>query len=130
MKKLSMMISVAIVAAAYSTVAVAAVEYTYENDGKTYVATVTGSATEISGTAIAVFLNLKFKDAILPVVLGNLVAGLIISGLASLCLAFWTIEVLDYILYGLFALAIILLVVVIIKILTRKPQEKTKADKD
>ena len=83
-----------------------------------------------TGTAIAVFLNLKFKDAILPVVIGNLVAGLIISGLASLCLAFWTIEVLDYILYALFALAIILLVVVIIKISTRKPQKKTQTEKD
>ena len=83
-----------------------------------------------TGTAIAVFLNLKFKDAILPVVLGNLVAGLIISGLASLCLAFWTIEVLDYILYALFALALILLFVVIIKIMTRKPQEKTDTEKN
>lgn len=76
-----------------------------------------------TGTAIAVFLNLKFKDAILPVVLGNIVAGLIISALAALCLHFWTIEVLDYVLYALFALAVILLAVVIIKILRRKPKE-------
>ncbi len=76
-----------------------------------------------TGTAVAVFLGLKFKDAILPAVLGNLVAGLLISGLAELCLAIWTIEVLDYILYGLFALAIILLVVVIVKICMQKPKE-------
>ncbi|MBQ8426809.1 MAG: small multi-drug export protein [Clostridia bacterium] len=73
-----------------------------------------------TGTAIAVFLGLKFKDVILPIALGNLVAGLIISALAELCLAVWTIAVLDYILYGLFALALILLVVVIIKILIQK----------
>jgi uncharacterized membrane protein len=74
-----------------------------------------------TGTAIAVFLNLKFKDVILPVALGNLVAGLIISALAALCLHFWTIEVLDYILYALFALAVILLVVTIIKVAKKKP---------
>ncbi len=74
-----------------------------------------------TGTAIAVFLNLKFKDAILPVVLGNFVAGAIISILAQVCIVLWDINVLNYILYGLFALAIILLVVVIIKIAKRKP---------
>ncbi len=74
-----------------------------------------------TGTAIAVFFNLKLKDAILPVVLGNLVAGLIISILAEICLFLWSIEVLDYILYALFALALILLVVVLIKIAKRKP---------
>jgi len=77
-----------------------------------------------TGTAIAVFLNLKFKDAILPIVLGNLVAGLIISALAELCLAVWTLKGLDYILYGLFVLAVILLVVVIIKIAKQKPKSK------
>ena len=75
------------------------------------------------GTAIAVFLNLRFKDVILPALLGNLVAGLIISGLAALCLAVWTIAVLDYVLYGLFALAIILLMITIIKIAKQKPVE-------
>lgn len=74
-----------------------------------------------TGTAIAVFLGLKFKDVILPVMLGNLVAGLIISALAELCLAVWTLTALDYILYGLFALAIVLLVVVIVKIAKQKP---------
>jgi len=74
-----------------------------------------------TGTAIAVFLNLKLKDAILPVVLGNFLAGLIISLLAQVCILLWDINVLNYILYGLFALALILLVVVIIKIAKRKP---------
>ena len=75
-----------------------------------------------TGTAIVVFLNLKFKDAILPIVLGNMVAGLIISALAELCIAVWTLGSLDYILYGLFALALILLVVVIIKISRQRPK--------
>ena len=79
-----------------------------------------------TGTAIAVFLGLKFKEAILPVCLGNLVAGLIISLLAELCLAIWTTKVLDYILYTLFALAIIFLIVVIIKISKSKPQDSKK----
>lgn len=78
------------------------------------------------GTAIVVFVNLKFKDAVLPIVLGNLVAGLLISGLASLCLAFWTIAVLDYILYALFGMAVILLVLMIIKIARQKPQAQTE----
>ena len=75
-----------------------------------------------TGTAIAVFLNLKFKDAVLPVVIGNAVAGIIISLLAALCIALWNIAVLDYILYVLLALALILLAVVIIKIAKRKPK--------
>ena len=77
-----------------------------------------------TGTAIAVFLGLKFKDAILPVVLGNAVAGIIISLLAELCIALWSLEVLDYILYGLFALALVLLVIVIIKIAKSKPKQE------
>jgi uncharacterized membrane protein len=76
-----------------------------------------------TGTAIAVFLNLKFKDVILPALLGNLVAGLIISGLSALFLAIWTIEALDYVLYGLFVLALILLAITIIKIAKQKPTE-------
>lgn len=76
-----------------------------------------------TGTAIAVFLGLKFKEAVLPVCIGNLVAGIIISVLAEVCMAIWTIQVLDYILYALFALALILLVVVIIKIAKNKPQD-------
>lgn len=80
-----------------------------------------------TGTAIAVFLNLKFKEAVLPVALGNLVAGLIISVLAWICVALWSIAVLDYILWGLLALALILLVVTIIKIsLSGKKKEGSK----
>ena len=80
-----------------------------------------------TGTAIAVFLNLKFKEAILPLLVGNLVAGVLISGLAQLCKTFWTIESLDYILYALFGIAVILFVITIIKLVKSKPkQEKTE----
>ena len=81
-----------------------------------------------TGTAIAVFLGLKFKHVILPVALGNMVAGLIISALSEICLAVWTISALDYILYALFALAIILLVVVIIKIAKQKSTDETDGE--
>ncbi len=75
-----------------------------------------------TGTAIAVFLDLKFKDVILPVTLGNLVAGILISLLAELCLTLWTLKALDYILYLLFFIAIIFLVVLIIKVSKQKSQ--------
>ncbi len=83
-----------------------------------------------TGTAIAVFLNLKFKDSILPIVLGNLVAGLFISGLAALLSAVWTIAALDYVLYALFALALVLLTITIIKVAKQKPTEIVAEEKD
>lgn len=76
-----------------------------------------------TGTAIAVFLNLSFRDAVIPVAAGNLVAGLLISLLAEVCSALWTIKVLDYILYALFVIAIIMLVVMIIKVLSKKTRD-------
>ncbi len=78
-----------------------------------------------TGTAIAVFLDLKFKDAILPVVLGNIVAGLLIVGLVSLFMLFNAVAYLDYVLYALFGLAVILLVVTIIKISLSKPKKQS-----
>ncbi len=77
-----------------------------------------------TGTAIAVFLNLKFHQTILPVLIGNLVAGGIILGLAEFCIAVWNINSLDYILWGLLALAVILLVVTIVKISKKKPNQQ------
>lgn len=73
-----------------------------------------------TGTAIAVFLGLTFKQAILPAILGNLVAGILMSILSAICLHFWTIEALDYILYALFGIAVILSVFVIVKIAKKK----------
>ena len=77
-----------------------------------------------TGTAIAVFLNLKFYQTILPVLIGNLVAGGIILGLAEFCIAVWNINSLDYILWGLLALAVILLVFTIVKISKKKPNQQ------
>lgn len=78
-----------------------------------------------TGTAIAVFLGLKFREAVLPVAAGNLVAGLIISALAEICLRVWELKALDYILYALFALALILLVFTIVKI-SRSPKKRAE----
>ncbi|MDY6368003.1 MAG: small multi-drug export protein [Clostridia bacterium] len=79
-----------------------------------------------TGTAVAVFLGLKFKEAVLPVAIGNAVAGLLISALAELCLSVWTIKALDYLLWGLFALAVIVLVITILTMTLSKPKEKTQ----
>lgn len=82
-----------------------------------------------TGTAIAVFLGLSFKKAILPAVVGNLVAGLIISGISAMCMAIWDFAtaklVLDGILYALFAIALVLLIVFIIKVAKKKKKEPT-----
>ena len=72
------------------------------------------------GTAIAVFLQLKFKDAIWPTLLGNFIAGTCISLLAEFCLALWNIKVLDYILYGMFGIALVLTIIVVIKLILKK----------
>ena len=71
-----------------------------------------------TGTALAVFMGLKFKDTIWPIAVGNLIAGLIISVLAHIFL-----DYIDYIIYGLFGLAIILLIVTILKVALTKPKE-------
>ena len=71
-----------------------------------------------TGTAIAVFLGLSFKQTAFPVIIGNLIAGLLICGLSALCV-FIGIS-LDLVLYILFALALVLLVVFIIKVATKK----------
>ena len=76
------------------------------------------------GTAIAVFLGLKFSQSILPVALGNLVAGTIIAILAEICIRFWSIAILDYILYGLLGIALILTTLVIVKLIIQKPKKE------
>lgn len=72
------------------------------------------------GTALAVFLGLRFRDAILPVALGNLIAGGIISVLAELFLPY-----VDVILYALLALALILFIVMLIKVLKKGKETHT-----
>ena len=70
-----------------------------------------------TGTAIAVFLNVKFKDGFLPLVLGNLVAGTIITLLTLLFKQY-----VDTIIDVVFVLAIVLLIVTILKIVLSKPK--------
>ncbi|MBO7214443.1 MAG: small multi-drug export protein [Clostridia bacterium] len=70
-----------------------------------------------TGTGIAVFLNMKFKDAFLPIVLGNLVAGILITLMTFLFQAY-----VDIIIDVLFVIAIIMLIVFIVKVIKSKPQ--------
>ena len=72
-----------------------------------------------TGTAIAVFLGLNFKESVLPLAVGNLIAGSLITLLTFLFEAY-----VDIIIYCLFAIAIVMLVVTIIKIAKSKPSEK------
>lgn len=69
-----------------------------------------------TGTAIAVFLGLKFRESVLPIAVGNLIAGGIITLLTAL-----VGEYVDIIIYVLFAIAIIMLIVFIVKVITAKP---------
>lgn len=78
-----------------------------------------------TGTAVAVFLNLKFKDAVLPVIVGNIVAGVLISLLAELFLALYgSTAVLDYVLWGLFGLALVLFIITLIRIVGKRDKIK------
>ena len=75
-----------------------------------------------TGTAIAVFLGLKFKESVLPIAVGNLIAGAIITLLTAL-----VGEYVDIIIYALFAIAIVMLILFIVKIITAKPNKKETA---
>ncbi len=74
-----------------------------------------------TGTAIGVFLGLKFKDAFPAIAIGNLIAGTIIT----LLTAFFRSYV-DLIIYVLLAIAIVMLVVLIIKIAITPAKEREK----
>lgn len=71
-----------------------------------------------TGTAIAVFLDLKFSEAVLPAVIGNFIAGLLICLLSIVCNLVGIS--LDLILWILLGLAVVLLIVFIVKVLTKK----------
>lgn len=73
-----------------------------------------------TGTAIAVFLGLSFRKTILPVVVGNLIAGLLVSAISALCVLIG-ID-LNIVLWCLFALAIIILAITIFKVAKHKPK--------
>ncbi len=71
-----------------------------------------------TGAAIAVFLGLSFKDSIIPLALGNFIAGSIIT---LMTLVFK--DYVDIIINVIFALAVIMLIVTIIKVVRAKPEE-------
>lgn len=81
-----------------------------------------------TGTAIAVFLDLKFKDVILPIVVGNFIAGLLICGLSALCSLIGIS--LDLVLWILLGLALLMLVVFIIKVARKKPTVKPVVEEE
>ena len=68
-----------------------------------------------TGTAMAVFLGLKFRESILPLAVGNLIAGTIIT-----ILTYFFASYVDTIILILFAIAIVMLIVFIIKVATAK----------
>lgn len=70
-----------------------------------------------TGTAIAVFLNVKFKDSFLPFVVGNFIAGAIITILTALFKSY-----VDIIINLVFALAVVLLIITILKVILSKPK--------
>ena len=70
-----------------------------------------------TGTGIAVFLNMKFKDAFLPIVLGNLVAGTIITIITYFFQAY-----VDLIISILLVIALIMLTIFIVKLVKSKPK--------
>ena len=69
-----------------------------------------------TGTAIAVFLGLSFKQSFLPLILGNLVAGTLIT-----LLTFLFKDYVDIIIACLFAFMVVMLVIFIIKTIKSKP---------
>ena len=69
-----------------------------------------------TGTAIAVFLQMKFSKCFLPLVLGNLVAGIIIT-LLTLLFSSYVNVIIDV----LFIIAIIMLIIFIVKVVKSKP---------
>lgn len=75
-----------------------------------------------TGTAIAVFLGLKFRESVLPIAVGNLLAGSIIT-----LLTFLVGEYVDVIIYVLFAIAILMFLLLIAKILFAKPTAKEQS---
>lgn len=72
-----------------------------------------------TGTAIGVFLGLSFKETFPAIVIGNLIAGTIITLLSAFLSAY-----VDIIIYVLFAIAIVMLIVLIVKIALAPNTEK------
>ena len=70
-----------------------------------------------TGTAIAVFLGFKFKEAVFSLAIGNLIAGAIIT-----LLTYFFKDYVDYIILGLAFLAVVMLVFFIVKVIISKPE--------
>lgn len=70
-----------------------------------------------TGTAIAVFLGFKFKEAVFSLAAGNLIAGAIIT-----LLTYFFKDYVDYIILGLAVLAVVMLVFFIVKVIISKPE--------
>lgn len=70
-----------------------------------------------TGTAIAVFLNMKFREAFLPIVVGNLIAGIIITAITFFFQAY-----VDLIISILLVIALIMLTIFIVKLVKSKPK--------
>ena len=68
-----------------------------------------------TGTAIAVFLNLSFKHSFLPLIIGNLVAGILITIMTLIFKQY-----VDIIIITLFIIALLMLTLFIVKILKSK----------
>ena len=75
-----------------------------------------------TGTAIAVFLNMKFGDAAVAVTVGNFIAGILISLLVELCNAIGVN--LDYVLYALLGIAAVTLIITVVKICKKSDGQK------
>ena len=77
-----------------------------------------------TGAAIAVFLNMKFKESILPLALGNFIAGSIVT-----LLTFLFRDYANIIIDVMFVIAIVMLIVAIIKVASARPAETDGEDK-
>ena len=74
-----------------------------------------------TGTAIAVFVGLSFKNSFIPLVVGNLIAGSIIT-----LLTFLFKDYVDIIITTLFIIALVMLIIFMIKIIKSKPKTPTQ----
>lgn len=73
-----------------------------------------------TGAAVAVFLNMSFKDSVLPLALGNFIAGSFIT-----LITFLFGDYVDIIIACMLCLAIIMLIVLIVKIVLSKPEAES-----
>ncbi len=78
-----------------------------------------------TGTAIAVFLNMSFRNTMIAVALGNFIASTIIFVLGSLFSAY-----IDIILYALCALILLVIIFYVIKFVKKDPPKENDDHKE